>query len=321
MKNWIMFGLLGLIWGSSFLLIKVGIVELSPLELVSGRLGLTAIAFLIAMAVLRKRIPTDRKTLLFLSLIGITNTAIPFVLITTAETTIDSGLAGVLNATVPLFSIVIAHFALHDDKIHGGKLLGLLTGFVGIIILASRSADPNHPNPIEGQIAMLFATFSYAASAVIIRRYLRHVEPFITAATATTFGAVIVIVVTLLFVRPLTYIPSLQAQTVLTVVVLAIVNTFIANSMYYVLISNWGASRATLVVYLMPPISLALGALANQERIDLTLIIGAALIIAGVALANFSNLRKKTGPPMAAAPVDPLEADMEAVDAPPTVPA
>src|SRR4051794_29723559 len=116
MKNWLMFGACGLIWGSSFLLIKIGVQELTPLQLVTGRIGLTAIAFIITLAALRKRIPFDRKTVILISLVGFLNTAVPFVLITWAEQHIDSGLAGVLNATVPLFSIVIAHLAIHDDK-------------------------------------------------------------------------------------------------------------------------------------------------------------------------------------------------------------
>jgi len=295
MKNWLMFGACGLIWGSSFLLIKIGVQELTPLQLVTGRIGLTAIAFIITLAALRKRIPSDRKTLGLIALVGLLNTAVPFVLITWAEQHIDSGLAGVLNATVPLFSIVIAHLAIHDDKIYGGKLAGLLTGFVGIVLLASRSIDPNHPNPIEGQIAMLTAAACYAISAVIIRRGLRHVEPFVTAGASMVIGAVVVAVITLLFDRPLPDLGAIHHETILVVVVLAILNTFIANSMYFILINNWGASRSTMVTYLVPPISLALGALANKEPLDFRLIIGAALIIGGVALANFR--RPSTTPP------------------------
>lgn len=182
---------------------------------------------------------------------------------------------------------MIAHLAIHDDKIYGGKLAGLITGFVGIVLLASRSIDPNHPNPIEGQIAMLTAAACYAVSAVIIRRGLRHVDSFVTAGTSMVVGAVAVAVVTLLFDRPLPDLAAIHNGTKAAVVVLAILNTFIANSMYFLLINNWGASRSTMVTYLVPPISLLLGALVNSEPLDFRLIIGAALIIGGVALANF----------------------------------
>jgi drug/metabolite transporter (DMT)-like permease len=286
MKNWLMFGLLGLIWGSSFLLIKIGVQELNAFELVSGRIGFTALAFVITLVVMRKPLPRDAKTWALLAVVGVTNTVIPFVLITSGEQMIDSGLASVLNATTPLFSIVIAHLALADDRIHGGKILGLLAGFVGVIILASRSVDPNHPNPLPGQIAILIAAFFYAVSAVIIRRNLRHLEPTITAGTSIIIGAVVVIAITLLIDHPLPNLSALHSGPVLAVFALAILNTFIANIIYFTLISNWGASRTTMVTYLVPPLGLLLGALVDNEPIDIRLILGAVLIIGGVALAN-----------------------------------
>src|SRR5258708_14495488 len=196
MKNWLMFGLLGLIWGSSFLLIKIGVQELNAFELVSGRLGFTALAFALTLVIMRRPLPGDAKTAALLAVVGVTNTVIPFVLIKSGEQMIDSGLASVLNATTPLFSIVIAHLALADDRIHSGKILGLLAGFVGVIILASRSVDPNHPNPLLGQIAILIAAFFYAVSAVIIRRNLRHLEPTITAGPPHLLEALVVFALT-----------------------------------------------------------------------------------------------------------------------------
>src|SRR5689334_17923247 len=147
MKNWIMFGLLGLIWGSSFLLIKIGLTGLDAFSLVAGRLTFAAISFTIFAFFTHRRLPKDRDTLIKLAIVGLTNTAIPFVLITWGENSIDSGLAGVLDATAPLFSLLIAHLALHDEKITLAKLLGLIAGFAGVVILAMRTADPLHPNP------------------------------------------------------------------------------------------------------------------------------------------------------------------------------
>jgi len=293
MKNWLLFGLCGLIWGSSFLLIKIGVSELSAFSLVSGRLTFASIAFAIVLVALRKPFPRDRKTLFYLALVGIMNTAIPFVLITSGEQTIDSGLASVLNATVPLFSIGIAHWALHDDKIHGGKLLGLITGFVGIVLLASRSVDPNHPNPLSGQLAVLVAAIFYAMSAVIIRKQLRHLDPVVTAGGSMFVGATSVVLITLLFERPLPDIAALSLQVKLAVIFLGIVNTFVANSIYFGLISSWGASRTTMVTYLVPPTGLLLGAIFNAEPLDWRLLVGAILIVGGVALANFWRPKAK----------------------------
>ena len=289
MKNWLMFSLVGLIWGSSFLLIKMGLQELTAFSLVSGRLGFAAIAFAVAFIALHKPLPRDPKSLIMLAIVGIVNTAIPFLLITSGEQTIDSGLASVLDATVPLFSIWIAHIALHDDKIYMGKILGLLAGFGGVIILALRQVDPTHPNPFAGQLAVLIASLFYAIGTVLIRRYLRDVDPIVTAGGSLFVGAVVVIVVTVLFTRPLPDIAALTLQTKLAVLTLAVINTFVAYILFFTLINNWGPSRATMVTYLIPPVGLALGAIVYGEPLDASIIIGTALIIGGIAFANFGK--------------------------------
>jgi len=286
MGNWLMFGTLGLIWGSSFLLIKIGVQELDALSLVSVRLGVAAIAFVILFIVTGKRLPSDRKTRIKLVITGFINTAIPFLLITWGENTIDSGLASVLDATVPLFSIVIAHVALHDDKIHSGKVMGLLTGFVGVVLLALRHTTPSHPNPLEGQLAVLVAAIFYACGAVYIRRNLRHVDSTVVAGSTMISGAIGVSAVTLLTVRPLPNIAALQQGTLLAMLVLGFVNTFIAYTLYFKLINNWGPSRATMVTYVIPPVGLLLGALAASEPVDVQLLLGTALIVGGIALTN-----------------------------------
>lgn len=293
MKNWAMFGTVGLIWGSSFLLIKIGVSQLNPLALVSGRTLVASLGFAAMIFLLRKPFPRDRKTLGSLILVGILNTALPFVLITWGESTIDSGLASVLNGTVPLFSLVIAHFLLNDDKIHIGKILGLGTGFVGILLLASRSVDPTHPNPIGGQLAVLCAAISYAFAAVVTKRNLKNVDLTITAGVSMIFAAAMVLTVTLITLRPLPDLAALEPKVVLAVVILGLLNTFVANTFYFRLINNWGASRTTMVTYTVPPTGILLGALFDNEPIDAKLIIGALLIVGGVALVNLLRPRTK----------------------------
>lgn len=301
MKNWVLFGTLGLIWGSSFLLIKIGVQELDAFSLVAGRLTLAAVAFGLMLYLTRRAIPRDWRTLGNLTINGIGATALPFVLITWGEQYIDSGLTGILNSTTPLFSLVIAHLALRDDRITLGKLLGLIAGFTGVLLLAARGMDPAHPNPIEGQLAVLGASFCYAASAVHVRRNLRHLDPPTVAGFSLMAGALIMLVLTLMLVRPLPVIGALSAGVVLAVISLALFNTFIANLMYYTLIENWGASRATMVTYLVGPASLVIGALLGSEVIDARLVIGAVLIVGGIALANMWRGRRDAQPAAAVA--------------------
>ncbi len=284
-----MFIALSLIWGASFLLIKIGVAELNAFVLVSGRLGAAAVAFVITLTLLRKQLPRDPRTILSLIVVGIMNTAVPFVLITWGEQHIDSGLAGVLDGTVPLFSFVLAHIALRDDKLNLGKLIGLIAGFAGVVILALPAADPAHVNPLEGQVAVLVAAIAYAFSAVLIRRNLQHVDSIVTAGSTLCIGAITVIVVTLLTGQTLPVLSTLQPKTILAVVMLGLLNTYVAYILYFTLIQHWGASRTTTVTYVMPVVALFLGIVFNNERLSAGVVIGTLLIIGGVV---FASLRK-----------------------------
>ncbi len=287
MKNWAIFGLLGLIWGSSFLLIKVAVDELTPLPLVTVRIGLAAIFMAGFLAVTRRRWPDSRRERLALLVVGVMNTAVPFTLITWGEQDIDSGLATVLNATTPLFTLVIAHAALSDEHITPQKVGGLLAGFVGVALLASRDATSTSPNPFSGQLAVLVASFCYALSAVVIRRYLRGVDPFTTAGGSLIIGGIVMVVLTLSITRPLPDVAALGTEALLAVITLALVNTVIAYFLFYHLIDVWGATRTTLVTYVMPPVGVTLGALFLDEPVDWKIVAGAALILAGIVGVNW----------------------------------
>ncbi len=289
------FLLLGTIWGSSFLLIKLGVAELTPLQLVAVRVVVAAVAMLITLRLTRQHFPPDRASRLRLAGVGLLNTAMPFVLITWGEQSIDSGLATVLNATVPLFSLVIAHFALQDERITPLKVLGLLFGFGGVVVLASRAiSDGGRTNNVGGQLAVLAASFCYAAAAVYMRRTLRHLRPMVISSGALLSASTIMVVITLL-VDGVPDLAHISGGAIAAVLVLGLVNTYIAYLLYYWIIDRWGATRATLVTYLMPPVGLTLGVVFLGEPLDALLIAGAVLIGIGVGLVNGRQIRR-TGP-------------------------
>ncbi len=298
MKNWAMFWGLGLIWGASFLLIKVGVEELGPLPLVSVRIGLAAVLMAIFLGVTRRRWPQTRRERLALLYVGLMNTALPFTLITWGEQNIDSGLATVLNATVPLFTLMFAHFALADERISPQKVIGLLMGFVGVAILASRSAESSSPNTLPGQVAVLVASASYASSAIVIRRYLRRVDPFVIAGGSLMIGGVTVVTITLLTVRPLPDVGSLSIEAIAAVLTLALMNTVVAYFLFYHLIDAWNATRTSLVTYVMPPVGVTLGAIFLDETVDWKIVVGATLILGAIIVVNW---RKRRQPVPAAA--------------------
>ncbi|RMF52412.1 MAG: DMT family transporter [Chloroflexota bacterium] len=291
MLNLTLFGLLGLIWGSSFLLIKIGVRELDAFSLVAGRMSIAALAFGILLLLSRQVVARKASDLLKLAIVGLLNSALPFVLIAWSEQWLDSSLAGVLNATTPLFSLIIAHFALADDRITASKLFGLIIGFFGVIVLALRSADPRHDNPLLAQLAVLGAGFCYASAAVFVRRYLRGSTPIAVAGSSSIFGALLIVPITLLVVNPLPNLSALSAQVALAVIMLGLINTFLAYLIYYRILAAWGASRATMVTYIVPPISVFVGVVFGNERLDLFLLIGAALILSGILFANRAQIQ------------------------------
>ena len=146
-KHWIIFITLGIIWSSSFLWIKIAIEEMGPMTLVAYRVLFGLLFGIAVILIQREKMPRTLKAWTPLLVLGLTNVAIPFFLISWGEKTIDSGVASILDATVPLFTIVVAHFLLHDDKMTVQKVVGLLIGFAGVVVLmSSASTSPPRTN-------------------------------------------------------------------------------------------------------------------------------------------------------------------------------
>jgi drug/metabolite transporter (DMT)-like permease len=307
MRLWLVFIALALAWGSSFLWIKVGVTEgLTPLMLVAFRLWI-GFAFLVLFGRLTgARLPRQRIVIAQLALVGLLNTAVPFVLITWGEQWIASALAGILNGLVPLFTIVIAALLLRDEPITVNRLVGLLVGFAGAVLLLGRNLGPTPTADAQlallGELAVVLAAICYAFAAVVFRwrfsgkdviadpvRGLRGMNPVEFALPPVFAGAVATTVVALLIdVRAgVPILPPTPAAWV-AVVWLGVLGSGVAYVLYFELLKAWGATRSTLVTYAMPIVGLALGVLILRESIDAQVIGGSALIIGGIALVNSS---------------------------------
>jgi drug/metabolite transporter (DMT)-like permease len=289
LKHWIVFLLLGLIWSTSFLWIKIGVREVSPMTLVSFRMlfgALTAVAIVIMQ---KASWPRDRKTWLSFVILGPTSLAIPIFLISWGEQTIDSAVASILNATVPLFTIVIAHLWLSDDKMTLQKLIGLLVGFAGVVVLLSKDLSTSAHSSVIGQAAVILAAVFYAGSAVYARKATRHVEgPARGAApliTATIFMWILVPLIERPFqlpTLPLTWIAALW---------LGILGSALAWIMFYYLLHEIGPTRATLVTYLFPIGGVVFGMIFLKEHLTWQLLAGTLLIAASLAVVNGKAIR------------------------------
>lgn len=291
LKEWGAFILLALVWGSSFLWIKIAVDEIGPFTLVAFRLLFGLLGLLLVMGWQRRSFPRDRRTLLAYLFMGAFNTAFPFVLISWGETKIDSGLASILNSTVPLFTIVIAHFWLHDEKITVPRIMGLIVGFLGVMVLVSRDFRPDgiHGN-LWGQLAVIVAAVCYATAITFSRRYLRNQQPVVQS-TMVLLIADAMLWLSIPIAEPSFRLPALPI-TWFSLLWLGLLGSCVAYLLFFFLINAWGPTRASVVTYTFPITGLVLGVLFRGEIMDWPLIAGTLLVVGGILVLNL-KLRAK----------------------------
>jgi drug/metabolite transporter (DMT)-like permease len=228
-------------------------------------------------------LPRDLKSWFPLLLLGIINVSVPFFLISWGEQSIDSAVAAILDATVPLFAIVMAHFLLHDDKITAPKLLGLLVGFAGVVVLMSKDIGAS-TSSLLGQAAVVLASVFYAIGAIYVRKttqdtpgILRSAGPLISATAVMWLG-------TFLLESPVE-VPQLGITWV-ALLFLGVIGSGFAFVLAYHLIHEIGPTRTTMVTYLFPLGGVILGVTFLHEQLTWQVITGAILIVASLAIAN-----------------------------------
>ncbi|MGH2477103.1 MAG: DMT family transporter [Candidatus Limnocylindrales bacterium] len=282
--NWILFLALGFMWGSSYLFIKLAVDDFGTFTLVAIRLAIGAAFLWIVIRAAGQELPRERRIYGHLVVMAVVNIVIPFALITWAEQSVDSSIAAILTAAVPLWAIVIAPLFLHDEPIRLNGVIGLMVGFLGVVVLTSRGLQSGRGSDIAGEIALLGASLSYAVGAVYSRRHMRGVRPMIPAVFQVTFAMLIAGTIALFLEQPWEARPDLEA--VFSMVWLGIVGSGAAYLVNFRLLEAWGATRTTLVAYLLPIVGIVLGYLVLQEQVDARLLLGTALVIGGVGLVN-----------------------------------
>jgi drug/metabolite transporter (DMT)-like permease len=281
--DWLLFIALGGMWGSSYLFIKFGVEEgLTPFTLVALRLGIGLALLVAVVAVAREPLPRSLRIYGHLVVMALINIVVPFFLITSAERTVDSALASILNGTVPLFAIVIAAFVLQDEPITVNRLAGLGIGFAGVVVLTGGSLGSG--GDLVGVLALIGSAVSYGAGAVYARRNIRGLRPMIPALFQVGFAFAISGALALVLEHPWT--EPLTSKAVFSVLWLGILGSGLAYLVMFRLLARWGATRAAMVAYLLPVFGIALGVLVAHESVGLPVIAGTLLIVAGVALAS-----------------------------------
>jgi drug/metabolite transporter (DMT)-like permease len=285
LKHWIIFILLGAIWSSSFMWIKIALQEVGPNMLVAFRALFGLLFGIVVLFVQRVQWPRSFRAWFPLLLLGFTNVAIPFFLISWGEQSIDSAVASILDATVPLFTILIAHYLLHDDKITLPKVLGLLIGFAGVVVLMTKDLLSASTNSLLGQGAVILASAFYAVSSVYVRKTTEDTPPILRSAIPLISASAAMWLATFLFEQPVEM-PQL-GLTWVALLWLGIFGSGLAFVMAYYLIHEIGPTRTTMVTYLFPLGGVILGVTFLNEQLTWQLVTGAILIIMSLAVANW----------------------------------
>ncbi len=279
---------LALIWGASFLFIKVAVRELTPATLIVGRLGLAAITLGLLVPFVvgsGETVRQLRANWVWLVVVALVNTAIPFWLLSWGETRIDSGLASIIQASVPIFNALIAFVAFREVRVTGMRLVGVGVGFLGVALLVG--AQPE--GKVLGALAVVGMAFCYGLGGLLTGRYLGPAQPVVVSFASTAIATLVWLPVGI--AQAPAEMPGWK--TIGSVLVLGIPGTALAYLLFFGLVGGAGAAYASLVTYLIPPIALAYGAIFLGERFGASAFGGLALIFAGVALGTGGAVRIK----------------------------
>jgi drug/metabolite transporter (DMT)-like permease len=290
--------LLAAIWGASFMFIKIAVDELAPTTTMALRLVLSALPLLAIVALKHGLSPafSEMRSITRAAMfLGIVSTALPFTLIAWGETKIDSGVAAIGNASMPVFVAALAIRFRASERATGSRLFGIVLGLLGVAVLTGINPKGGWAG-VAGTLAVVLASISYAVATLYTQGLLENVHNDVLAATSVTWGAV--------FLTPL---GAVQAPShfpswgvIAAVLALALLGTVAGQLLYFRLIYRYGSARASLVVYLLPVTALFYGALLLNEPITASAIAGLLLILTGTALGSgVLRLRRRVAVPAA----------------------
>jgi drug/metabolite transporter (DMT)-like permease len=281
--DWLILLVLAVIWGGAFFFIGVAVRHVQPLTYVWLRLTIGSAALWSYMVLRREPVALPRQVWGSILLLAILNNALPFALFGWGQTHIASGLASILNATTPIWGVLVAHFLTRDERMSPRKIAGVLLGFGGVAAMIGPSLLANIGSSGLAELACLTASLSYALAAVWARRFKRlGISPFSVTTGQLTAGALVMLPVSLIVDRPWTHaFPPVSAWA--AIAALAIFCTAFGYVLYFRLIEHAGATNALLVTLLVPPVAIVLGALFLGETLAPQDFVGLALIALGLA--------------------------------------
>lgn len=290
--DWAQLLLLGAIWGGSFFFARIAVAEMHPLVLVLFRVAIAAAALQIYLAT---RGISFRLALPYAGgffLLAILNNVIPFSLIFAGQTQLGAGIASVLNATTPFWTIVLANALTADEKITWNKIAGVLLGVAGTAVMIGPSLLTGFAGPVWPKLALIAASLSYALALMVAKRF-RALPPTVVATAQLTCSTIVMIPV-VLFTQDPAHLFAASAPVWTAVVALALLSTAFAYILYFNLVASAGATNASLVTLVVPASAILLGALFLGERLDAVEMAGIALIGLGLLTIDGRMFRNRS---------------------------
>lgn len=283
-RDWALLLMLSLIWGGSFFLIGISIRQIPVLTLVALRVGLAAIALWAVCALRGKAVPRDPRIWGAFLVMGMVNNVLPFSLIAFAQTGLPAGLASILNATTPLFTVLVGALVLSDERASVMKLAGVVLGLGGVATMIGLDKVAGHNNPLLHQLAMLGAAICYAISGAYGRRFGRMgIDPVVTAAGMVTASAVMLTPVALGVDG---WPQGIDTMHWLAATGLGVICTGFAYVLYFGILARAGATNISLVTFLVPVSAILLAWAFLGETLGAAHVLGMALVAAGLSLID-----------------------------------
>ncbi len=281
--EWALLALLASLWGCSFFFQAICLETLPVLTTVFGRMAVAGVLLLLVAAAMGERIALTPVAVGEFFALGLMRTALPMLCIVWAQTRIESNVAGILNSTSVIFTVVVAHFLTADDRLTRPKAIGVAVAVLGMIVMVGFDALRGLGDNVAGQLAMLLATLSYGFAAVFGRRF-KGTSPVVSAAGMLIAGAILVGPFAWVYDWPLSQAPSTRSALALGAV--AVFSTACAFVVWFRLIQTAGPSNTSMVTLLIPFVSLLLGVVLLGESVSMAKLGGLGLILLGLLITR-----------------------------------
>jgi drug/metabolite transporter (DMT)-like permease len=279
--EWLLLIALSVLWGGTFLFAEIALEEVRPFTLVLGRVGIAALILVVVVYATGHRMPRSWTAWLPFLIMGALNNLIPFSLIFWGQIEITGSLASILNATTPLFTVLLAHFLTRDERMTPGRLAGLALGIAGVVAMVGPAALHGLGLHLLAQIAVLGAALSYAFAGIYGRRF-RGQPPLVTAAGQVSATTLMMLPLALALDQPWAgTLPGVSTWA--AILGLALLSTALAYILYFRILATAGATNLLLVTFLIPVSAILLGVAMLGERLYLEQVVGMLLIGLGLA--------------------------------------